>query len=302
MIRTLVICVLVISVAGLGDAEASTEGSSHQSIVDGVPAYEDDAIVALIADSTVFCTGVLVAPRVVVTAGHCVGGVEQVHFGQNPTGEDGSTIEVAYQESHPEFDRSSLSADIGVLILAQPAPDSIVPVAIAQQLNSEELRSQPLRALGYGAANPYDSLPPTKRQGLVLFDQLNVDTLRYTNELAAICFGDSGGPTLFGSAGNEVWIGIHSSGDAACTEFGRDTRVDFFAGYLQPFLETECAGSCNCEELATGYSVCQPDETAGPPPPVSGGCHVSQGSGSSGWWMLFLLLLIRASSRLRSRR
>ena len=90
-------------------------------------AYPEAALVDVLRDGQLgaYCSGALIAPSVVLTAGHCTvplitqGG--SVVFG--PT-LDGSiaTIPIARAVAHPQFDLATLTNDVGVLVLASSAP------------------------------------------------------------------------------------------------------------------------------------------------------------------------------------
>ena len=63
------------------------------------------------------CTGTLVAPRALVTAGHCMvlGQPHYVFFGPDPQGA-GTYLNVLSTAVHPDFDLETLSADIGMVV------------------------------------------------------------------------------------------------------------------------------------------------------------------------------------------
>src|SRR5438105_10159591 len=64
---------LVVAVLLACDArEAPPLESAGQAITGGVEDAGDPAVVALLAGGHVTCSGVLVAPRLVITAGHCL--------------------------------------------------------------------------------------------------------------------------------------------------------------------------------------------------------------------------------------
>ena len=84
------------------------------------------------------------------------------------------------------------------------------------------------------------------------------------------CRGDSGGPSFATIEGEQRLIGIISSGDETCTEFGIDTRVDAFASWIGDTIDgsgsEDCSitgGDCSgqaCWPIAADEFLCQPSE------------------------------------------
>jgi len=71
----------------------------------------DPAVVALVQGDTVACTGTVIAPRAVLTAGHCAGDA--------PWPEvviDGARVAVAGAIVHPGFDPATLARDLATLV------------------------------------------------------------------------------------------------------------------------------------------------------------------------------------------
>src|SRR5262249_47390410 len=107
-------------------------GQSSQSIVNGKDDDQggDDAVVALMHHDHQFCTGTLVSQRVVVTAAHCVwpnlsipDDEVEVFFGPRTTG-PGTRVAVARSLPHPDWDKSRIPNDIGLIALKRIAPTS----------------------------------------------------------------------------------------------------------------------------------------------------------------------------------
>jgi hypothetical protein len=243
-------------------------GNSQSAILFGAADSSDLAVVAV--ESFSFCTGTLVAPRVVVTAAHCItGSPARVFFGASTDG-PGQRIAVARAKLHPAFDRPTLANDIAVLLLAEPAPTSATPVPLLEGRWSAALVGRGVRLVGFGTAGGTDPAPGTKRQGNALIRGFTDTTFTFEAASAQTCHGDSGGPALVTFEGEavEYLAGVTSSGDGDCTASGTEMRVDaFLTDFIRPFVEETADGSRTlgqrCDDdraCATGLCVTAPDD------------------------------------------
>ena len=200
------------------------------------------------------CSGTLIAPTAVLTAGHCT-----VYFGQledtgydvvftlDPSPTASSTFyDVTAFYTHPDYvDRlngnskcglyGQCTTDVGIAELATAssgvAAATIAPIGYVDTL---DLKTQTFSSVGYGVegfANANTPLGPnggTRKVGT--FEALGQDVtaarfLKLTGQHyhTATCFGDSGGPVF----ANGYLVAVDSFGQSSvCASNGYYTRLD----------------------------------------------------------------------------
>jgi hypothetical protein len=232
------------------------DGSAHPAVV---------LIVMDIAGSPAFrCSGTLVTPRVVVTAGHCVGepgefsGIRiftesDVEHGKNnyPFGGPNS-VEAKSWKAHPLFtERAFFLHDVGVIQLKSsvtlPAT-AYGKLPTVNQLDALQPGSATVfTAVGYGLQriNPVkieeELIRMSAQPHLV---QINTGftgsfSLLLSNNASTggTCFGDSGGPNFLGNS--SVIAGVTSFGlNGTCGGTGGVFRLDRrdVLDFVTPFL------------------------------------------------------------------
>lgn len=219
------------------------------AIVDGAVDTGDAAVVALIArrarceeaDPALLCTGTLIAPRVVLTAAHCLDvfgpeGQYEVLFGASLQDAAARFVVVIGAELHPEYDAATHENDLALLRLAQPAP--VTPVALpARALTSADV-GLPARAVGFGVTHDAAAPAGIKRTGTLRVSAVTDRAFRATGDPSMTCTGDSGGPVFLGVDGGEQLVGVTASGDPGCAEEAFNVRVDAAADpFLRPFVD-----------------------------------------------------------------
>ena len=140
------------STGAVSSHDDPTQSSTTQSVVGGSEVTDGDwkDTAAVHFGGEVGCTGVLIAPQAVLSAGHCVGGITAVTLDTNDYSQGGERIRVVDVIEYPDSQRTY---DLAILILEEEA--SVEPRLIAQGCALDELsESAEVTVVGYGALNP----------------------------------------------------------------------------------------------------------------------------------------------------
>ena len=265
---------------------SETTGTARQEIVDGDDDDGDKAVVALLQNGKVYCTGVLITGNVIATAAHCVtpSPPEQIYFGSDPRTKKGTFIAVTTTRIHPQFDEDSLENDVAAVGLAATAP--VAPLNIITTEFDQSFVGREIRLIGFGAPGPDATTDLWKRSGTTSITSYTDDDFRFRPAPSQTCLGDSGGPALARVGDHEAVIGLTSSGDSNCMTYGRDMRIGRYLPFLQGY--------------AKAYSI-----PTGPSSVDNAGCSTSGGlpkRGSSSVAALLLALACVAIGRSCARR
>ena len=216
-------------------------------IIGGVATSDFPDCVALGSDDEWCCSGTLVAPNVVVTAGHCLsdGCASRVFVGEDIAfPDDGRVIQVQDAVTHPDFRRWPLAQDIAVLILTD-AVDDVPPRAIA---DAEVLRSAAtVRLAGYGSTDVNASEGYGRRRMVdvaIASTNPNYGVDPATEFVAGApfldrdsCNGDSGGPAYVGLEGSWYLVGATSRATAnhnrPCGDGGIYTAISVYEDWIR---------------------------------------------------------------------
>ncbi len=272
---------LAVAVIGCSsDVDEEGPATAAHAITKGSVDTSDEAVVALRNRSLLCgtgippeCTGTLVAPRVLVTAAHCVDHGDPQAFEVVLAADLTSGGEVFYAQDvlvHPQWDPTTRANDIALVTLTASA--EVTPPPLATSMDDQFI-GVAVRLVGFGG-DAVGAPPGVKRTGTATVSSVASTEFRVTPSPSMSCQGDSGGPVFVTVGDTEYLLGVTSWGDPACAEFGVNTRIDsYLAGFIQPYLDslpaaanTPDAGPARaapgdvCTEVCADSSEC-PDGT-----------------------------------------
>lgn len=215
--------------------EGPPDGAAHPNV--GLLGYERDGA------AFGFCSGTLIAPTIVLTAGHCTAALAGaglpawVSF--DSTFDETASERIPVRAFHTAFtpDYSIKGFDVGIAVLVRPVGLIAAPLAPVGTLDLL-YRSAEVISVGYGrcgrnvgGGQPSWCAGGTRRAALASVASLNANWVRLDG---ATCFGDSGGPHFE----NGAIVAITTGGSGSCAGNGVNYRIDTPAAraFLDPFL------------------------------------------------------------------
>ena len=233
-ILALMVAALFVGVVPALSLAASLAAPAAPAQITGGAPDDDDrdlGVVGLEIADRPYCSGTLVAPRVVVTAAHCVIGQvpSRVFVGTQP-GVDGETVAVVGIRVEPSFDVPTLRGDVATLVLERAIDAPSWPILPAE--DAAALAGGALRLVGFGRTSADDTAPARKRVGAASVGSVLATSFEFAPSPSQTCAGDSGGPAFLTVGGVEYLAGVTSSGDARCMVHATDVRPDAYRDSL----------------------------------------------------------------------
>ena len=241
--------------------------TSVDPIVNGSEEYGFDSVVTIGADINgnvmSLCSANLIAPRVLLTAGHCgegipievVVGLGQAFFGYDIE-DPAAQIGFVDMEIHPDYVPLQNGAggtlgeyDLNVMILDEDAP--FRPTLFrTDELVDDDLGAEMI-SVGFGVTSAGGAGSGVKRSATLTLDSYDdmflISETQTNPGEATVCSGDSGGPQFFDVDGEWVQGAVHSWSDMDCAYRSGSTRVDIVAEWLLDHIEEIHGSRDPCE-------------------------------------------------------
>ncbi len=203
------------------------------------------------------CSGTLLSPTTLLTAGHCTAGAAGAELWFDPAIGTSSTFVTGIPYTHPDFDDAAFPnrRDVGVVVIDAHTPIDLPTYGVLPALGMlDDLATRrgpaypTFTVVGYG----FQGVKPELRTDLVRFrGSTKLDSLRSAltdgfnlhmssnpgHWAGGICFGDSGGPVFLGDSNIVVAIDSFVL-SPNCTGSGFAYRTDivdaqsFILGFL----------------------------------------------------------------------
>lgn len=230
--------------------ETDPVASRAEAIAGGVPAPELAAVVYLYRSDGAACTATLIAPRVVLTARHCVEGAPPEYFriilGESIDAISGELAVSEVRMAPPLPDRTRAN-DLAVLITTTASEVTPIPLAFDPP---DALVGGEVTVAGYGQT-------PEGMIGTKLRAQTQVTLLREGHLYVdpSVCQGDSGGP-LIGPDGRVYGVAsfVYSPDGISAPRCGTAPGVFEAVGHSLDFLAAALRDTGAC--VPSGAEVC----------------------------------------------
>lgn len=239
-----------LSACGVGDDEkvrrhaAIFYGTSVPELFE-IGAGRQNAVVSIVALLGNFCTGTLVSPFVVVTAAHCVADLDHNYDAMIAVGPDAlqpqAALAMASFQTHPNYDRHADTAiyDVAVVVLAEAATSEVadlIPIPFSRTPMDASMIGKKVQNAGFGMSDQsYDN---SDRWWVAepVYEVLEGDFAVDGEGEHGICFGDSGGPSLYDDGTGLRLLGVVSYGEGSCVGIDHFADVGYVADWIEGFV------------------------------------------------------------------
>jgi V8-like Glu-specific endopeptidase len=247
------------------ESEGERTAVDIEAIVGGTKtaAYPSAALLNMrtAAGASYACTAVVIAPKVVLTAGHCVDGMVSWQVTANGSLRTSTKGETYDWKENGASTVNPLHHDLGLVYLTDPIVLASYPTLAVQAAPVGSAAVDVGRIRNGAVTNEIFSAPITLRSGLTLgfpFDYAATGVIEH---------GDSGGPVFLGTTQTLVAVnsGLGQAGEVLA-------RVDLLADWLKARIAAQAAASppsgTDAGASGTDASAPKPDAGAAPPSPA----------------------------------
>ena len=224
---------------------------------------------------SMLCSGTLVAPDVVMAAGHCdlslfldleapikyyfSLALDVADFGEYSIDLPEKTVGIAELVPHPDFSLYRVNpglshADDIALLYLDEAIDWVKPAKLVRRNEVSKIKEgAEVAIVGYGRRHEDASLDSRSDSGLKFHGTTRINEVaRYEMQISPgspdphKCHGDSGGPTYMkfgrGKSAHLALVGItsHAYDEEDCLHGGVDTRIDPYLDWIESTLKAAC--------------------------------------------------------------
>jgi hypothetical protein len=246
------------------------EREGPQAIVNGTDVVAGDwtdTAGIVYRNMSVDCTGTLIMPDLVLTAGHCMNGVLGAVIGSSHLDQDGEWIRAIATARHPNH---MMTYDVGLILLEREATHAPRDIAMDCILDDHLIDGAELAIVGYGATDRQGFRYTRALQEAVFYvkdadcsegGQSCNRQARPAGEMVGehpdgrtdACYGDSGGPAYLTTPDGDYLAGVTSRGTGwNCGSGTVFTRADA----VVPWIEN-----------LSGRTLNRPTCDQSPPPP-----------------------------------